>query len=252
MMLRFDKMVNSAKVGKIRIGKKVSDTKDKMWCALSDTVKATTDTFDSAFNKKQPNKSDKQEPDDEADIKQAIKKLRGKDKLGVTGETLGVAGSAAAGAAAAGSIASALGVTTLLGSSSLASVLGGIFVTATPVGWVIGSAALAGATGYGIVKLVRSGSNQDLVRKELIERLTARLEALRNSKVSNSNDPLIQINQLMALLMMNGSLTEDSATRMIQLIEDGNLAKKTCLERIKSMALAEGLIELQDSQIENS
>jgi hypothetical protein len=107
-----------------------------------------------------------------------IEKLKGKDKVGLSGEALAVTGGGLAGVAASGTLASAAGATTILGSTSLASVLGGTFVAATPVGWVVGAAVVAGAVSYGIAKMVRSGSKQDQVREQLIKRLEARLALL--------------------------------------------------------------------------
>lgn len=118
---------------------------------------------------------------EESSIKNAIGKMRGRDKIGLTGEYLATAGGAAAGVAVAGSIAGAAGATTLLGSTGLAGMLGGVFVTATPVGWVLGSAALLGAAGYGVTKMIRSGSEQERVRREFIERQTERLLELEDA-----------------------------------------------------------------------
>lgn len=97
---------------------------------------------------------------------------------GVAGEHLAAIGGVVGGIAVAGTVAGTAGATTLLGSGALASALGGVFVTTTPVGWVVGSAALLGAAGYGIAKMIRSGSSQDQMRKEVILRLRQRLEVL--------------------------------------------------------------------------
>ncbi len=108
-------------------------------------------------------------------VRAALDKLKGRDRVGVMGEGAALLGGAGAGAALAGSAAGMAGATTLLGSTSLASLLGGVFVTTTPIGWVVGSAAVAGAAGYGIAKLIRSGSKQDQLRGELSGRLATRV-----------------------------------------------------------------------------
>ncbi|MNG01425.1 hypothetical protein D3C84_844050 [compost metagenome] len=159
-------------------------------------------------------KSEAETPD-EAAIKQAIERMRGRDKLGLAGEHLAAAGGAAAGVAAAGSIASAAGATTLLGSTTLAGMLGGVFVTTTPVGWVIGSAAVMGAAGYGIAKLVRSGSEQDRLRKAFIERQTQRLMDLETARAPL--DEKVELSQLIALTLAASALEQDAARRMVDL-----------------------------------
>ena len=83
------------------------------------------------------------------------------DKVELSSDVMSAIGSGAVGAAAAGSLATAAGASTLLGSTSLASVLGGVFVTTTPIGWVVGAAVAAGAAGYGISKLINSINKDD-------------------------------------------------------------------------------------------
>lgn len=174
-------------------------------------------------------------------IIKAIKKLTGKDKIGVVGERLATAVAALAGAGAASTIASAAGATTLLGSSTLANVLGGIFVTTTPFGWVIGSAAIAGAAGYVLANMVRSGSQQDQVRKEIIEGLNKRLQAIQSK--NKDHGILTELNQILSLAIINGLIKDDQAERMIELIEQGSLKAEIALTRIKAMALSAGIIE---------
>jgi len=213
-----------------------SDTHNSIHDAQSEATDTTATSVSNAHEKKQ-------------DISNAIEKLKGKDKVGVAGEALSIAGGSVTGAAAAGTIASAAGATTLLGSSTLASAFGGIFVATTPIGWVIGSSVIAGAAGYGIAKMIRSGSIQDLKRKEIIKRLSKRLDKIHTQEGKNTDTKIIQINQLMVLLIANESITEKQAKRMIQLIEDEKLAPDTCLSRVKGMALSEQLIELPPGHI---
>lgn len=179
---------------------------------------------------------------EESTIRRAIDKMRGRDKLGLAGEHLAGVGSAAAGVAAAGTIAGAAGATTLLGSTSLAGLLGGIFVTATPVGWVIGSAAVFGAAGYGIAKLIRAGSEQDQVRKGFIERQAQRLMALEAERATQ--DEKIELGQLMALTVAAGVMEEDSARRMVDLVNGGQLPASLALQRVRALAMAKSLIEV--------
>ncbi|MCW8918480.1 MAG: hypothetical protein OQL08_06660 [Gammaproteobacteria bacterium] len=172
---------------------------------------------------------------EEEKINNAIDKLKNRDKVGVTGEILGVAGGAAAGAAAAGAVAAAAGATTILGSTTLGSVLGGVFVASTPVGWVVGSAAAAAALGYGITKLVHSGGKQDQVRNDIVTRLYDKIDNLRKAKISAN-----QLNELKILLPVaieNKLITEEQADRMINLINLNKLDIEIALNRIKSLKI---------------
>ena len=164
-----------------------------------------------------------------------IGKLKGKDKVGVAGEALAAVGGAAGGIAAASTLASVAGASTLLGSSSLAGVLGGTLVAATPVGWVIGSAIVAGAAGYGISKLVRSGSHQDQIRAQLIKKMEGRLAALRQDHPKESS--LEDLHQLLSIVIEKGLISEVQAERMVGLVEKGSLKAEVALQRLKSMVV---------------
>ena len=166
-------------------------------------------------------------------ISQAIEKLKGKDKVGVAGEALAAVGGAAGGVAAASTLASAAGASTLLGSTSLAGALGGFFVTATPVGWVVGAAAVAGAAGYGISKLVRSGSKQDQIREQLIKKMELRLSALKKDERNKLN--LTELSQLLAVAIEKDLITELKAKSMISLIENGSLNPDIAIQRLKAL-----------------
>jgi hypothetical protein len=164
-----------------------------------------------------------------------IGKLKGKDKVGVAGEALAAVGGAAGGIAAASTLASVAGASTLLGSSSLAGVLGGTLVAATPVGWVIGSAIVDGAAGYGISKLVRSGSHQDQIRVQLIKKMEGRLAALRQDHPKESS--LEDLHQLLSIVIEKGLISEVQAERMVGLVEKGSLKAEVALQRLKSMVV---------------
>lgn len=183
------------------------------------------------------------EPNDEKKIQHAILKLSGKDKFGIAGEHLSAVGGAAAGVAAAGTVAGAAGATTLLGSGALAGVFGGVFLTATPVGWVIGSAAVMGAAGYGIGKMIRSGSEQDITRQEMVKRLSERLVRPRPHHQKTSVDCRTKLSRLVTLTVAAGAISEESANRMVSLVEAGALKPELALERINSIAISKGLLK---------
>jgi hypothetical protein len=162
-------------------------------------------------------------------VRAALDKLKGRDRVGVMGEGAALLGGAGAGAALAGSAAGMAGATTLLGSTSLASLLGGVFVTATPIGWVVGSAAVAGAAGYGIAKLIRSGSKQDQLRGELSGRLATRLI----EPPPNIADSELEV--LLASALRVGAITPASGEKMRALIHAGSLAPDLALQRVRDI-----------------
>jgi len=178
---------------------------------------------------------------EESKLKKTIQALGGRDKIGLSGEVLTAAGSVAAGVAASGAIAGAAGATTLAGSTTLASIFGGIFVTTTPVGWVIGSAVIAGAAGYGLAKMIKSGSHQDHIRKEIIERLQERLRQFQLTREKKSTAK--ELTQLLLVSVAADVMSEEQAKKVIDLVERGMLDQDMALKRVKDMALASGIID---------
>ena len=180
-----------------------------------------------------PSNKPKPETGSTEEIEIVIGKLKKKDKIGSTGEILAPIGGAAAGVAAASTIASAAGATTILGSTTLGSALGGVFVASTPVGWVVGSAVAAGFLGYVIAKLIRSGANQDQIRKDLVKVFEARLHKLKaNSVEGNSLD---KVSSLLAELTSKQLISEQQAERTLILIETGKLSTEVALTRFKAI-----------------
>ena len=213
----------------VDITKNITSTTTHAITKLSDQFEELTTRNTSLENEKITTK----DSNDADDLNHVIEKLKGKDKVGLSGEALAVTGGGLAGAAAAGTLASAAGATTILGSSSLAGVLGGTFVAATPVGWVVGAAVVAGVAGYGIAKMVRSGSKEDQVREQLIKRLEARLALLKKEEQLDS--PINELNQLLAIVIEKGLISEAQAERMVGLIESGALNINIALQRLKSL-----------------
>jgi hypothetical protein len=181
------------------------------------------------------------EKEEQGKIEHAIEKLSGHDKVGTSAEVLTVVGGSAVGAAAAGTVAGAAGATTLFGSTGLASVFGGVFVTTTPVGWVIGSAIVAGAAGYGLVKMIRSGAQQDIARKEVMERLTQRLSTLQAQREAPA--PIDELKQLVALTLASDLISESQGRRLIDSVENKTMNPAIAIHRLKKVALEAGIIE---------
>jgi hypothetical protein len=172
-------------------------------------------------------------------LRHALDKLKGRDRVGVAGESAAVAGSAAAGAALAGTVAGVAGASTLFGSTTLAGVLGGVFVTATPIGWVLGSAVVAGALGYGAVRLVRSGGKQDNLRAELSGRLNTRLMTLEQRCFSAGGD---ELGPLLSERLEAGFITPEAAQRVITLVEQGRLSPALAVQRIRAISEEAGVL----------
>jgi len=126
-----------------------------------------------------------------------------RDRVGILGEFGATGLGIGAGAGVAGATASAAGVATLFGSSTLASALGGVFVTTTPVGWVVGSIALGGTVGYGISKLVSSGGKNDAIKIMNIHELKSRISKLKNKSKyqSKPNDKMERVIEGIQLLI---------------------------------------------------
>lgn len=169
----------------------------------------------------------------ETDIENAIQKLKGKDAIGRAGEIVGTAGGVAAGASAAGAIAGAVGASTFLGSTTLGGLVGGVLVTATPIGWILGSAVVGGAAAYGIAKLIRSGARQDEIRDGLGKRLKLRLNALRGDRSAEVLSPIL--NERLDAAVQHGLLERDRADRMLSLVKKGALGADVALERVRRL-----------------
>ncbi|NOU15574.1 MAG: hypothetical protein HOO92_16700 [Methylococcaceae bacterium] len=167
------------------------------------------------------------------DIEDAINKLQAGDRVGHAGQAILAAAGGVSGITASGAIASAAGASTLLGSTSLAGVLGGVFVTATPVGWVVGAAIAGSAAAYGVSKLVRSGGRQDRLRQEISNRLSKRLSELRSKGIQQS--ALEQLQHSITQAIESGHLSNEQAERMIGLVENGKLNPELALSRVKSL-----------------
>jgi len=146
-----------------------------------------------------------------------------KDRVGMVAVLGGTGLGVIAGTAASGSIAAALGVTTLLGSSTLGTVLGGVLVTTTPVGWVIGAAAAAGAIGYGISKLVRSGARADVIKEMNIKDLHAEIETRKSAveKTGVAEEKYKGLVESLQLLVKNNRISQGDCTELLRGVQGG-------------------------------
>lgn len=163
-------------------------------------------------------------------FEKAIRKLKRPDKFGVVGRFLGTGSGAAGGAAAASALASAAGVTTLLGSTTLANVLGGVLVTTTPVGWVVGCGIAGGLAGYGIAKLIKSGGKQDHIRQEIIKGLQKKLDALQSNEAKQCNRG--DLKTALSDALKNNLISDEQAERLVKLVAGRKLNDRVVLERL--------------------
>ncbi|MFP3978708.1 hypothetical protein [Marinobacter sp. KMM 10035] len=148
-----------------------------------------------------------------------------RDRIGVLGE-LGASGlGGVAGAGLAAAAASTAGAATIFGSSTLGTILGGVFVTTTPIGWVVGSVAVGGAVGYGISKLVSSGGKSDAIKQMNILELQTRIKVLQNQSqhLHKSNEKMKKVIEGIQLLIKNNKISQDESTDLLAGIEKGNM-----------------------------
>ena len=134
----------------------------------------------------------------------------------------------------AGAAAGAAGAATFLGSSTLGSVVGGLLVTTTPVGWVVGCAVAGAATAYGVSKLIRSAGRNDRVREEIVARLSKRLGSLKS--VTSSQFSLLKtLKVAVEQAVREGNLTSEQAIRIVTLVEANKLDSQVALTRVQAL-----------------
>jgi hypothetical protein len=132
------------------------------------------------------------------------------DRVGTAGSVGATGLGVVAGVAAAGKIATVFGATTLLGSSTLGSVLGGVLVTTTPVGWVIGSVAAAAAIGYGVSKLVRSGAGADARKSQNIIDLGIKIDQQSHAeKPGEIEEKFKELKESLQILVKDNRISQD-------------------------------------------
>lgn len=165
-----------------------------------------------------------------------MKKSR-RDRIGILGE-LGVTGlGVAGGIAASGAAAAAAGAATIFGSTTLASIFGGVLVTTTPVGWVIGSAMAGGALAYAVAKLVRGGGKYDALKQVSIRELEERIQLLRKkARWSLRREPKVRkIIDGLELLVANAHISQDKATALLEAIEKKHLRPAEAFNWIQAL-----------------
>lgn len=204
------------------------------------------------FKEDKPSAKETEEPYVELskeDYIAALEKMKNspEDRLGTLSEIGITFAGATAGFVVAGAAASAVGATTLLGSATLAGVLGGVFVTSTPVGWLVGGMALAGGATYGLTKLLRSSSKADEEKAKNIRVMEAQLsDSDENVVKQNVEQELIQLIESLQKAVELGYSQEKSNQILVKVFNNKLPIDKarTLLEAyIKSITQATSLPE---------
>ena len=160
-----------------------------------------------------------------------------RDRIGILGGIGATSLGGIAGSGAAGVIASTAGTATLLGSSTLASIMGGVFVVATPVGCVVGSVIVGGAIGYGLSSLVRSGGKSDAVKKMNMRELGEKIQKLQN-QTKDTNEPedkMIKIIEGLQLLIKNQKISQEESEGLLTGIKNGNIPIDSAFDNIQAI-----------------
>lgn len=165
------------------------------------------------------------------DLERALSILEGRDAIGRFAEWLAATAGVAGGAAAAAPLATYFGASTLLGSTALGSLLGGVFVTTTPIGWTVGAIVGGGTLALVLVKMLRSGARQDEVRKKLRKGLETRLARLKGARASI--DTLEALRVELRLALDEGKIDVDRAYRVTAAVDQGKLSAENALVAIR-------------------
>ena len=183
------------------------------------------------------------------DYIKALKKIEQSpsDRIGTLGTIGVVATGAGAGALGATGVASAFGLSTLLGSTTLASLAGGVFVVSNPVGWALGTATAGAAAAYGISKLVSSGGKHD-------EKKQADIKALRNKiadydkqvKSTSESDKISQVAGAFAQLLENDLMEEKKVTAILAGVESGDINAEYAI------SIAQSILDETSNAISNT
>lgn len=162
-------------------------------------------------------------------------KESGRDKIGLFGEVLGISIGTAGGAAVAGTVATFAGAATLLGSSTLGSILGGIFITATPVGWVVGASTVGGVLSYAAIKLIKSGNKSDLTLKLNKLEIIKKIEAFNKASLHSENQDVKfeQIMNMLLVLYSNEKISQEESNDIVKGLQNKTIPYDTICEILR-------------------
>jgi len=173
------------------------------------------------------------------DYKEALKKIidNPKDRVGILGEVgivgIGVVG----GVAGASAAAAAAGATTILGSSTLGGLLGGVLVASTPVGWVIGTAVLGGTVAFGVSRLFKSGNVSDERTEQNINKLKKEIIDLEKEvhKTSDTDEKYSKLASMYLKLIEADLVDENTVKEILEGIQSGDINIDIAFKTVKDM-----------------
>ena len=146
------------------------------------------------------------------------------DKIGTIGTVSNVAIGTATGVLGAPAIASTLGGATFMGSTSLASIVGGVLTVSTPVGWIVGIGAVGALSTYTIAKLISSGAKNDERKSHTIAELKKKIDAYNEEiKTVNSSEKINKLAGAYALLLENNLIDKETVISIIKGVEDNTI-----------------------------
>jgi hypothetical protein len=177
----------------------------------------------------------------------ALKKLEKSkdDAVGIFGDIVILCACGAAGAVGAGAIATFFGATTIFGSSALASIAGGVFVTTTPIGWIAGTASAGVAVAYGATKLIKSGAISNERKKQIIHEIKQKIYEDKSFNSKNMTDIFYikKIAGACAILLENDMMEQEDIEALMNNINE---------KRISTEASYDFIIELLNEMEQNS
>ena len=139
----------------------------------------------------------------------------------------------ATGAAVSGVVAKMAGVATVMGSTKLATLVGGAFAV-TPFGWVIGSGVIAGILAVGLGSALANGAKNTERRKRLIQDLN-NLDARSGPVVQPTSIDLFR--ERLQLSVKSGLVAEPLAERLSRLVDMGKLKLPVAMMRIDDLLI---------------
>jgi len=156
-----------------------------------------------------------------------VDKLKGQDRIGLSGRLLATAGGAVGG----GFVGAGLGASTV----TIGSVVLGF---ASPVGWVIGGVALGGLGAYAVGKAVHSGGKSDQIRADFLRRYAAAKTKVTAKKTAGAH--AADLEALIAAAVERGALAGPMADRIRAAVASGKMSHAVAMSRVKDVLAGAG------------